>query len=108
MTEQARPVAAWSFKQESDPLWRFAGFRSRLGCSGVLTLRELLKTNDLVLLSYAVHLLEEAGIECDIFDAHMSSVEGSIGAIPRRLMVASEDFVAARRALGNASITIES
>jgi hypothetical protein len=72
----------------------------------MFTVRELLATNDLVLLSYAVHLLDEAGIGCEVFDAHMSAVEGSIGAIPRRLMVASEDFAAARRALGNASITI--
>ena len=69
-------------------------------------MREILKTNDLVLLSFALHLLEEAGIECEVFDAHMSAVEGSIGAIPRRLMVTTEDFAAARRALGNASITI--
>jgi hypothetical protein len=72
----------------------------------LFTVRELLATNDLVLLSYAVHLLGEAGIGYEVFDAHMSAVEGSIGAIPRRLMVASEDFPAARRALGNASITI--
>ena len=69
-------------------------------------MREILKTNDLVLLSFALHLLEEAGIECEVFDAHMSAVEGSIGAIPRRLMVTTEDFAAALRALGNASITI--
>ena len=69
-------------------------------------MREILKTNDLVLLSFALHLLEEAGIECEVFDAHMSAVEGSIGAISRRLMVTTEDFAAARRALGNASITI--
>lgn len=69
-------------------------------------MRELLKTNDLVLLSYAVHLLDEAGIGCEVFDTHMSAVEGSIGAIPRRLMVSAEDFAAARRTLGNASLTI--
>jgi hypothetical protein len=72
----------------------------------LFTVRELLLTNDLVLLSYAVHLLEEAGIGSEVFDAHMSAVEGSIGAIPRRLMVATEDLGAARRVLGNASITI--
>ena len=49
-----------------------------------------------------------AGIGFEVFDAHMSAVEGSIGAIPRRLMVAVEDFAAARRTLGNASITISS
>ena len=50
-------------------------------------MRELLVTNDLVLLSYAAHLLTEAGIGSEVFDAHMSAVEGSIGALPRRLMV---------------------
>jgi hypothetical protein len=79
-----------------------------LGFQGFFTVRELLVTNDLVLLSYATHLLDEAGIGFEIFDTHTSAVEGSIGAIPRRIMVASEDFAAARRTLGNASITIAS
>jgi hypothetical protein len=68
--------------------------------------RVLLATNDLVLLSYASHLLDDAGIDFEVFDTHTSAVEGSIGAIPRRLMVASEDWFAASRTLGNASITI--
>jgi hypothetical protein len=69
-------------------------------------MRELLRTNDLVLLSYASHLLEEEGITPYVFDGHMSAVEGSIGALPRRLMVDDDDFVAAKAALGNASITV--
>ena len=69
-------------------------------------MRELLATNDLVLLSYAAHLLDEAGIGFEVFDTHMSAVEGSIGAIPRRLMVASEDFAIARRTLDKAAITV--
>jgi hypothetical protein len=69
-------------------------------------MRELLRTNDLVLLSYASHLLEEEGITAYVFDGHMSAVEGSIGALPRRLMVDDDDFVAAKAALGNASITL--
>jgi hypothetical protein len=82
--------------------------RAILGCVvwSNFTVRELLVTNDLVLLSYATHVLGEAGIGFEVFDTHMSAVEGSIGAIPRRLMVAAGDFAAARRALGNASITI--
>ncbi len=68
-------------------------------------MRELLRTNDLVLLSYASHVLEEEGITAYIFDGYMSAVEGSIGAFPRRLMVEDDDFVQAKRALGNASIT---
>ena len=69
-------------------------------------MRELLRTNDLVLLSYASHLLDEAGIVSYVFDSHMSVMEGSIGALPRRLMVEADDFDSAAAALGNASITL--
>ena len=58
---------------------------------------ELLRTNDPVLLSFAAALLADAGIESEVFDGHTSVVEGSIGAIPRRLMVADSDAAAARR-----------
>ena len=68
-------------------------------------MKEVLRTNDLVLLSYATHVLAEAGIEATVFDAHMSAVEGSIGAFPRRLMVQEEDIARALRELGNAAIT---
>jgi hypothetical protein len=68
-------------------------------------MKEVLRTNDLVLLSYATHVLAEAGIEAVVFDAHMSAVEGSIGAFPRRLMVQDEDINRALRELGNATIT---
>jgi hypothetical protein len=69
-------------------------------------MEELVRTNDLVLISYISHLLEEAGISFEVFDNYTSAVEGSIGAIPRRIMVESGDFDAARRILSNASITM--
>jgi hypothetical protein len=69
-------------------------------------MRELLRSNDPVLLSYASHLLEEAGIEHLLLDTFTSAVEGSIGAIPRRLVVADCDFAKARLALSNGSLTI--
>ncbi len=53
-------------------------------------------TNDLVKLSFLTALLSDAGIEAVLLDGHVSAMEGSIGAIPRRLMVRAED---ARRAL---------
>ena len=68
-------------------------------------MKEILRTNDLVLLSYAGHLLSEEGIPHHVFDAHISAVEGSIGAFPRRIMVDERDFAAARMVLVNASIT---
>jgi len=71
-------------------------------------MRLLLRTNDLVLISYVSHLLAEAGINFEIFDNYISAVEGSIGAFPRRVMVPEDEFEAARRVLGNVAITIES
>jgi hypothetical protein len=68
-------------------------------------MKEVLRTNDLVLMSYATHVLAEAGIEAVVYDAHISAVEGSIGAFPRRLMVQDDDIRKALWELGNATIT---
>ena len=54
-------------------------------------MKELLRTNDVVRLSWIQALLVDAGIDCLVLDQHTSLVEGSIGAIPRRLMVAERD-----------------
>ena len=54
-------------------------------------MKELLRTNDPVRLSWAQAVLAEAGIESLVLDQYTSLVEGSIGAIPRRLMVAVDD-----------------
>lgn len=62
-------------------------------------MKELLRTNDHVLLSFAMALLAEQRIEAVILDSHTSILEGSIGAIPRRLMVLDEDHFRARRVL---------
>jgi hypothetical protein len=59
-------------------------------------MKELLRTNDIVRLSWAQALLRDAGIESVVLDQHTSLVEGSIGAIPRRLMVAERDHARAR------------
>ena len=60
---------------------------------------ELLRTNDIVRLSFLGALLADAGIETVVLDTHTSILEGSIGAIPRRLMVIDDDIAAARRVL---------
>ena len=51
-------------------------------------MREILKTNNPVELSFARAVLEDAGIACVVFDAEMSVMDGSLGILPRRLMVA--------------------
>ena len=59
-------------------------------------------TNDPVRLSFLVALLTDAGIPSLVLDTHVSAVEGSIGAIPRRLAVPDDDAAAARRVLRDA------
>jgi hypothetical protein len=59
-------------------------------------------TNDPVRLSFLAALLRDAGIFATVLDAHVSAMEGSIGAIPRRLAVSDDDAGAARRVLQEA------
>ncbi len=67
-------------------------------------MRELLNTNDAVLISYATALLRDAGISHTLFDGNMSVVEGSIGVLPRRLMVASEQYEDAHALMHDAGV----
>jgi hypothetical protein len=62
-------------------------------------MKELLRTNDPVRLSWAQAVLRGAGIESVVLDQYTSLVEGSIGAIPRRLMVDDGDHARAEAAL---------
>ena len=55
-------------------------------------MRPVLKTNNPVLLSFAQSLLSDAQIECVVFDENASVMDGSLGILPRRLMVADHDF----------------
>ena len=65
-------------------------------------MQELVTSNDLVRLSFLTALLADAGIPAVLLDVHTSAIEGSIGAIPRRLMVANEDERRARQVLREA------
>ena len=65
-------------------------------------MRDVLKTNDAVLLNFAQVVLADAGIETVVFDNHMSIMDGSLGILPRRLMVLEEDYERARRVLSDA------
>jgi hypothetical protein len=65
-------------------------------------MRELLRSNDLVHLSWVQAILAAEGIRCVLLDDHVSGVEGSIGAIPRRLMVEERQLERARRLLRQA------
>lgn len=65
---------------------------------------ELLRSNDPVLMSFVESLLADAGIEHTVFDAHMSVMEGSIGALPRRIAVAESQYEDACRLLADAGV----
>ena len=67
----------------------------------------IIRTNDPVTISFAQAVLKDSQIECFVMDQHMSLMEGSVGAIPRRLMVIDEDEFAARRALNLAGLQDE-
>ena len=54
-------------------------------------MKELLRSNDPTVIAYATALLEGEDIDCFQMDVHMSVLEGSIGILPRRLMVRDKD-----------------
>ena len=67
-------------------------------------MRELLRSNDPVLINFAESTLRQAGIASFIADQHMSVIEGSIGAFPRRLLVGDGDWERARGTLREAGL----
>jgi Putative prokaryotic signal transducing protein len=70
-------------------------------------LRELVRTNNAVLVSAVGALLDGAGIHYVVFDQNMSVLEGSLGILPRRILVPDEDASAARRLLTEAGLSRE-
>jgi hypothetical protein len=67
-------------------------------------LRELVRTNDAVLVSVIGALLDGADIPHVVLDQNMSILEGSLGIIPRRVLVAEDRVQAARRLLQEAGL----
>ena len=62
----------------------------------------ILSTNDLVRLTVIVALLKDGGFQPVLYDAHMAAVEGSIGAVMRRIAVPEHQADAARQYLREA------
>ena len=67
-------------------------------------MREIVRTNDPVLLSAIEAFFESAGIPHLILDRNMSVLEGSLGIIPRRVLVPEDDAPRARRLLRDAGL----
>lgn len=70
-------------------------------------MRELVRTNDVVLLSAIQALLDGADIHHLMLDQNMSVLDGSIAAIPRRILVSDEDNLKARQLLADAGLAHE-
>jgi hypothetical protein len=70
-------------------------------------MREILRTNDAVLVSAVVALLDGAGIRSMVFDQNMSVLEGSLGVLPRRVLVADGYELRARHLLEDAGLGYE-
>ena len=71
---------------------------------GEQKLRELVRTNDIVLVSAVGALLDGANIHHLVLDQNMSIIEGSLGVLPRRILVHDDDNLEARRLLSDAGL----
>jgi len=65
----------------------------------MLDMKELLRTTDPTVIAFAQALLSGEGIPTFDLDVHMSVLDGSLGILPRRLMVQDDDHRAAERVL---------
>ncbi len=69
-------------------------------------MKTLLQTNDAVLISFVESLLSEANINHAVLDSHMSVMEGSIGILPRRVLVDDADWRRAVDIMNEAGVDI--
>ncbi len=72
-----------------------------------MVMEELLRTNDITLIPLARAVLEDEGIDSFELDVNMSILEGSIGILPRRLMVRTGELDDARRVLREYGVKFE-
>ena len=68
---------------------------------------ELLRTNDAVVISFVQSLLRDAGIDCLVADENMSVLDGSIGILPRRILIADDDADEVKAIMVDAGIADE-
>jgi hypothetical protein len=69
-------------------------------------MKELIRTNDPTLVAFVSALLQGEEIDCFPMDVHMSVLEGSIGVLPRRIMVADRDLFRARAVLRDNGVEV--
>ena len=69
-------------------------------------MQELMRTNDITLTALVRAILDDAGIPIFELDVNMSVLEGSIGILPRRVMVAERDYERVLRILADNEVEL--
>ncbi|GGE54110.1 hypothetical protein GCM10011517_22150 [Actibacterium pelagium] len=72
-----------------------------------MNMKELLRTNDPTLVAFVTALLRGEEIDCFPMDVHMSVLEGSIGILPRRIMVRDKDHFRASAVLRDNDVQLD-
>jgi hypothetical protein len=67
-------------------------------------MKELVRTNDAVIISFIEALMRDAGIAFIVADQNMSVLDGSIGILPRRILVDEDELERAKKILADAGI----
>jgi hypothetical protein len=70
-------------------------------------MKEVLRTTDPTVIAFATHLLAGEGITAFALDVHMSVLDGSLGILPQRLVVADRDLFLARAILRDNDIPVQ-
>lgn len=70
-------------------------------------MKELLRTNNVVTISFVTSLMKDAGIACFVADENMSVLDGSIGILPRRILVDPDRMDEARNLVESAGLAEE-
>ena len=70
-------------------------------------MEELLRTNDITVIAYVNSILTASGIDAFELDVNTSVLEGSMGILPRRLLVQSGDLIKARQLLSDHDIVLQ-
>lgn len=82
--------------------WHFKRLVNDPACGIVCLMVTLLRTTNVVRLSFLQALLRESGIEAQVFDSNISALEAGVGAFPRRLMIDDSLLLAAKIILADA------
>ena len=72
-----------------------------------MSMKELLRTNDPTIVAFVTALLRGEEIDCFPMDVHMSVLEGSIGILPRRIMVRDQDHFRATAILRDNDVPMD-